>query len=168
MKIGIISDTHQNVMSADLRFFFKDLKSKVDFLIHCGDINGIDFLSELKEIFDSKLIAVLGNMDRESLETILNSVEIIEVEGLKIGVTHSTGAPAQTPENAYEILKKEKPDIILFGHSHHPYNEYREKILMLNPGSLLDETFAPYTSYGLIEIINGKIIKNEIIRKKID
>ncbi|MBU1888025.1 MAG: metallophosphoesterase family protein, partial [Candidatus Omnitrophica bacterium] len=51
----------------------------------------------------------------------------------------------------------QKPDIIIFGHSHVPMNEYIDGVLFFNPGSATDTVFAPYRSYGIIEIENGEV-----------
>jgi putative phosphoesterase len=65
------------------------------------------------------------------------------------------------PRNLIELLKKEfsnpRPDIIVFGHSHMPMNECIEGVLFFNPGSPTDTAFAPYKSYGIIEIKDDKI-----------
>ena len=52
--------------------------------------------------------------------------------------------------------------MLVFGHSHQPMNEIKDGILHFNPGSPTDKIFAPFNSYGILEIndkINGKIIK---------
>jgi putative phosphoesterase len=155
-------------MSAELRLFFESLKKEIDYIVHAGDINGIDFLTELKDIFKDRLIVVSGNMDNEGLSGILKNEEVVELEKITIAVTHSYGAPVDAPSNAYNLMKKHNPDIIIFGHSHHALNKINENgVLMFNPGSLLDEVYAPYTSYGMIEINNGEIVSREIKRIKI-
>jgi len=61
-----------------------------------------------------------------------------------------------------EAFKNDKVDLIIFGHSHCGLNEKKGGILFFNPGSATDKVFAPYNSYGIIEI-NDKI-KATIIR----
>ena len=59
-------------------------------------------------------------------------------------------------------FKKDKVDIIIFGHSHTPENKKIDGILFFNPGSLTDKDFAPYNSYGILELndeIEAKIIR---------
>ena len=71
------------------------------------------------------------------------------------------------PRNLIDMLKKEfsaqKPDIVIFGHSHTPMNKYIDGTLFFNPGSPTDTIFAPYKSYWIIEIqddnINAKIYR---------
>jgi hypothetical protein len=55
-----------------------------------------------------------------------------------------------------------KVDVVVFGHSHHPMNEKIDDVLYFNPGSATDTVFAPYRSYGILEMTNtitGRIIK---------
>jgi putative phosphoesterase len=139
------------------------LSDEVDFLIHAGDIDKIDFLVDLKIMFENRFLAVVGNMDSGKILEHLNDVESIVLEKIKISVTHTGGHPSETVQKAIDTFHKKNPDIIIFGHSHHPYNQYHGKTLLFNPGSLLDKRYAPYTSYGIIEIENGKILSSQII-----
>jgi predicted phosphodiesterase len=43
-------------------------------------------------------------------------------------------------------------DAVLFGHSHRPQREVRNGVLLFNPGSPTDRLFAPYNSYGVLEV----------------
>ena len=58
----------------------------------------------------------------------------------------------------------EKPDIIVFGHSHLPMNEYIKGVLYFNPGSATDTVFAPYRSYGIIEIKKDGTLNSNIYK----
>ncbi|MCK9225495.1 MAG: metallophosphoesterase [Candidatus Muirbacterium halophilum] len=163
MKIGVVSDTHYDVLEGNIKKFFENLSNEVDFLIHAGDIDKLDFLIDLKMMFENRFVAVSGNMDSGKILEHLNDIETITIEKLRISVTHTGGHPSETVEKAIETFKKTPSDIIIFGHSHHPYNQYHGKTLLFNPGSLMDKRYAPYTSYGILEINNGKIISSNII-----
>jgi predicted phosphodiesterase len=59
-------------------------------------------------------------------------------------------------------FKGDNVDCIVFGHSHRPMNEMVKKVLLFNPGSPTDKIFAPYNSYGVIELkgeLTADIIK---------
>jgi putative phosphoesterase len=61
-----------------------------------------------------------------------------------------------------EAFKNDGVDIVIFGHSHQPFNQMVKGILFFNPGSPTDEIFAPYKSFGIIEIndtIEARIVK---------
>lgn len=155
MRIGIISDTHIPDKSAKLTdALLKALKGS-DLILHAGDLIELSVLEDLKKI--AKVEAVYGNMDPSNVKAVLKEKRIFSAAGKKICLMHGYGPP----DKLIEVLKKEfsmeKPDIIVFGHSHAPINEYIDGILFFNPGSATDTVFAPYKSYGIIEIDKGGI-----------
>jgi len=157
MKIGVISDTHLSIENSLLpENLIKGLEG-CDLIIHAGDLVDLSVLEPLKKI--AKVEAVCGNMDGHDVKCKLAEKKILNVQGKKICIMHGFGHP----DKLVDILKKEffqeKPDIIIFGHSHAPKNEYIEGVLFFNPGSVTDTVFAPYRSYGIIEIgNNGEIM----------
>lgn len=155
MKIGVISDTHLSKGCGSLPEKLTCELKKCSLIIHAGDLIDISILEALNEL--SKTEAVLGNMDNYSLKSKLEDKKILNIEGKKICVMHGYGHP----DKLVDILKKElfleKPDVIIFGHSHVPKNEYLDGVLFFNPGSATDTVYAPYRSYGIIEINKGEI-----------
>jgi len=160
MRIGVISDTHIPDAIDELpQKIYEDFK-KVDLIIHAGDIVSLDTLNKLKKI---KMVeAVYGNMDYPEVRKVLNQKEIINVGRFKIGIFHGRGAPSGLVELLKREFKNDKVDCIIFGHSHNPVNMVSDGVLFFNPGSVTDKVFAPYNSYGILEIgdkIIGEIIK---------
>lgn len=162
MKIGVISDTHISDKTCELNAELLSALKGCGLIIHAGDLIDLCVLEELKKI--SKVEAVYGNMDSPAVRSLLQEKKIMDAGGKKICIMHGYG----NPDNLLDLLKKnfsiEKPDIIIFGHSHVPMNEYVEGILFFNPGSVTDTVFAPYRSYGIIEVsdegrINASIHK---------
>ena len=161
MKIGVISDTHLSRGSGELpENLIKELR-KCGLIIHAGDLVDISVLDSLSKI--SKVLAVRGNMDDDNVKTKLEIKEILNIEGKKICVMHGYGHPDKLVDILKDEFFSEKPDIIIFGHSHAPKNEYIDGVLFFNPGSVTDTVFAPYRSYGIIEIDKG-VIKAEIYK----
>lgn len=159
MRIGVISDTHIKASIKDLpKVIFEDFK-KVDLILHAGDLVNIAVLDDLKKIAQTK--AVVGNMDFPEVERVLPKKETIQIGRFKVGLIHGYGAP----DGLIERIKREfEPDVnmIVFGHSHRPVNESRDGVLFFNPGSPTDKIFAPFNSYGIIEIDDK--IKTTIIK----
>ncbi len=157
MRIGVVSDTHSKSIP---RIVVDDFK-KVDFIIHTGDfctLRDLEFFSRIKEVK-----GVCGNMDDRQLRSILPKQLFIEVEGVIVGIAHGGGAHSNILNFIRKEFKDKKTDVIVFGHSHHPMNEYIGSTLYFNPGSCTDTIFAPYRSYGILEINNGKV-QSKIIR----
>lgn len=126
----------------------------VDMIIHCGDLCDLDVLKQLQTI--TKVVAVQGNMDDGVLRKKLPLKEKLDIEGVKIGVYHGHGVSRDAIGNAAAQFAHEPVDIILFGHSHKPLLEKQGSIMFFNPGSPNDAVRAPYFSYGIIEVNQGK------------
>ena len=157
MKIGVVSDTHSKSLPKQMMDDFK----KVDFIIHAGDFCGWEDYEALAKIKEVK--AVYGNMDTLEIRQRFPRKQIINYQNYQIGLFHGEGPPPTLLEKVKEEFRDDRVDVIIFGHSHQPFNEKIGKILFFNPGSPNDEIFAPYCSYGILEIfergIEGKLIK---------
>ncbi|MCX5700124.1 MAG: metallophosphoesterase [Candidatus Omnitrophica bacterium] len=161
MKIVAIADTHIPERSDKLPLELLEEIKLADAVIHAGDFVSLELFKELKAIC-KQVIAVRGNMDAGELAKELPEKEIFKVGKFRIGVMHGYGAPGRVAELLLLEFKKDKLDMIVFGHSHTPLNEKIGSVIMFNPGSPTDKVFAPYVSYGVIEIddkIEAKIVK---------
>ncbi|MCK9430566.1 MAG: YfcE family phosphodiesterase [Candidatus Omnitrophica bacterium] len=160
MKIGVISDTHIADKDEHIPRIILDVFKQMDMVLHAGDMVDLRVIDELRSACP-KVIAVAGNMDQEAVKNKYPVKEIVEVSGYKIGLMHGSGAPLNLIDLLKGAFKEDKPDIIVFGHSHKPMNEFIGNVLFFNPGSATDFT-AEYNSYGIIELaeeINARIIK---------
>ena len=160
VKIGVISDTHIST-AEDLPNELQGAFVDADLILHAGDLVNLTILEELKKI-GPEVRAVWGNMDSPDVKRALRDVEIIQIKQFRIGLTHGSGAPFNLMKTVKEKFKNEQVDCIVYGHSHSPRNEMHQGTLFFNPGSPTDKFFAPYNSYGILEIdkeIVGRIIK---------
>lgn len=161
MKIIAISDTHVRKGIEDIPSELIELFEKSDMVLHSGDFVSLKFYEELSAVCN--LNAVAGNMDPPEISSILPRRLIIDVDGVKIGLTHGWGTPKETPINVAREFADDDVDVIVFGHTHSPLCEKRGDVLLFNPGSLLDKRFSPKNSYGVIQINKGTIKKAEIV-----
>jgi len=157
MKIVVLSDTHSRTVPTQV----KKALEKADLVIHAGDISDVKMLEELESINDIE--AVSGNMDDAILRKKLSRRLILKCEGVRIGVFHGEGSPEGMLNRIEKEFETEDVDVIVFGHSHAPLNKRMKDILFFNPGSPNDDIFAPYCSYGILEI-EGNSIKANIIK----
>jgi len=159
MKIGIVSDTHIPKAALDLpEDVYNDFVS-VDLILHAGDLVELAVIRNLEKIAPVK--AVYGNMDMHEVKETLPMKDIIKVGKFRIGLIHGYGHP----NSLIRVVRTEfdkNIDAIVFGHSHLPLNEKSGNTLFFNPGSPTDKVFAPYNSYGILEV--GKEIIGRIIR----
>ncbi|MGE5482587.1 MAG: metallophosphoesterase family protein [Bacteroidota bacterium] len=77
-----------------------------------------------------------------------------------IGLVHGhEGLGRTTPERAARHFPD--ADVVVFGHSHQPMNEWRDDRLLFNPRSATDRRRAPRCSVGILEV--GETVRGEII-----
>ncbi|HRZ39856.1 MAG TPA: metallophosphoesterase [Candidatus Omnitrophota bacterium] len=157
MKIGVVADTHSKKLPPQL---IKDFKS-VDLIIHAGDICDESGLKQLQILAEVK--GVCGNMDDQKLGAMFPERCILTCEDCRIGVVHGQGPKGQVLKFVQETFRKEKVDVVVFGHTHTPCQETVGSVLYFNPGSPTDDIFAPYRSYGILEI-SGKDVRARIIK----
>jgi putative phosphoesterase len=150
LRIGVISDTHTSSIDELPAKIIKTL-TRVNLIIHAGDFTERAVLEGLKKL--GKVKAVCGNMDSDELKKILPQKELFEVDHKKIGLVHGSGGPWGIAARVRELFGD--ADIIIYGHSHQPDNQYIGESLMFNPGQARN-------SLGLLTI--EKEIKAEIIR----
>lgn len=161
LRIGVIADTHIPISAMHVPKKITDAFRKVDMVAHAGDILELSVLDELKKSC-ADIKAVWGNMDPYETRKKLPETEIFGFGSHKIGLTHGKGDPAGLIRQLAEKFKDDSVDIIIFGHAHYPVNEEHNGILYFNPGSATDTIYAPYNSYGIIEIndkIEARIVK---------
>ena len=141
--IAVVSDTH----CREWEEVHRDIRTAVagaDIAVHCGDFTHIDVVEGIRRTAKRALV-VHGNSDPVEVRRAIPYVEILEVEGRRIGVTHPVwGGP---PFELGELLPDfpEPVDAILFGHLHETVNELRDGILFVNPGQGYSSFMVPAT-----------------------
>jgi putative phosphoesterase len=146
MKIGLISDTH-NYLDPRVPEIFRG----VDHILHAGDVGLSSLIIELEQI--APVTAVIGNTD-ESLP--LREAELVVLDGKKFLIHHIV-TPGITPARIAERFEKEKPDVLMFGHTHKPFAEQFGPTLFFNPGYAGRQRFNLPRTVALMEITNGEI-----------
>lgn len=153
VKIGVISDTHVPRRALHLPGAIFTALKDVDLILHAGDLVTLPVLQELSAV--APVEAVWGNMDEFEVRSRLPRLRVVEAAGVKIGLIHGDGGGFDTPQRALRAFAG--VHCVVFGHTHRPYNEYRGKTLLFNPGSLTDPRSGGQGSYGLLHIQDGRI-----------
>ena len=156
--IYVISDTHVPERMAKLPRKFLDKIKPHDVIFHAGDFVNWEAFKELES--RATLYAVRGNMDHSKIRDCLNKKKLVSLQGKRIGIYHGSGSPFGLEEKVY-VEFEEKPDVIIFGHSHIPYNKKKENTLLFNPGSLSGNMTGPFATYGILTI-EGNDVWGEI------
>ena len=153
MKVGVLSDTHIPSKAKALPNVVIQAFKGVDHIIHAGDINSFEVLDALECL--APVTAVSGNIDPIQIQEVLSDKIIVTLNGYRIGITHGHGRTGKTLDRAIKCFQDEDVDCIIFGHSHIPYCEFRNNILLFNPGSPTDKRRNEYFSFGILELEDG-------------
>lgn len=149
MRIGVISDTHVRTFN-EIPDSILIALSGADLIVHAGDFTERAVIEGLRTLGEVK--AVFGNMDSAELKRTLPQKELFVLNGKKIGLTHGSGEPWGIARRVRQLFGD--VDLIIYGHSHEPNNQYIQGSLLFNPGRARD-------SFGLLTIDDE--IKAEII-----
>lgn len=146
MKIGVISDTHNYF---DPRI--PELFAGVDHILHAGDIGLPWIILELEHI--APVTAVLGNND-EGLS--FRETEVVKLAHRKFLVHHIVD-PHRPSETLGRALARECPDVVVFGHSHKPFNAVIGGALYFNPGYAGKPRFGEPRSLAVLHCGHGSV-----------
>lgn len=131
MYIGLISDTH-GVFSDGFRKFLEP----VDVIWHAGDFGGgLSFADEIAAF--KPLVGVSGNCDGQDIRREYPQFQYLEVQGLKVLMTHIGGSPGHYDLRAHALIDQYRPDVFICGHSHilKVMRDQRYGLLYINPGA---------------------------------
>lgn len=143
-RVGLISDTHGFLDPAVATHF-----AGVDHIIHGGDIGWPRIILELEQI--APVTAVLGNVDT-GLH--FRETELITIERRRILVHHIVN-PRKLSDPVQRRLARERPDIVVFGHTHEPFCEVVDGVLFVNPGSAGKSRFGKPRTLAVLHWVAG-------------
>lgn len=158
MKIGVISDTHIPVVADKIPEEALKQFEGVDMILHSGDLVSLDVLEQLNKI--AKTVAVYGNMDYSAARGSLPDKIVVKAGKFTIGLIHGGGAPWDITDRIRREF--DKVNVIVFGHTHQPMNEWLDGVLFFNPGTPTDLRFSHKKTVGIIEAgadIKGRIVE---------
>lgn len=138
-KVGIISDTH-GLLRPEVIELLKDC----DCILHAGDVDRPEILNQLRYL--GNLYAVRGNNDGDWARNLSVTLRF-KIEGIEFFMTHNKKDVAWELGNA---------QIVIFGHSHHFFEEQIDGRLWLNPGSCGRSRFGGEVTMAVMTIDDGK------------
>ena len=146
-RIGLVSDTH-GMFDPLLPELLKDVAA----ILHAGDVGSPEILDQFKKICPI-LVTVSGNVDTHvpGLEK-LPAFAKRSLMGIRILITHYTGSSDFLLPPVTAAIKKEKPALVLSGHTHKPLIEEKDGILYVNPGSCGPRRFELPRTCGILTV----------------
>lgn len=162
-RLLLLSDTHVPARAKRLPEQVWHAVDDADLVMHAGDWVDVETLSALEERA-ARLIGVYGNNDGSALRERLPEIAYAEVEELRFAIIHETGAATGRERRvdaafaAHEDGAGPQPDVLVFGHSHIPWDSVTPRgIRLLNPGSPTDRRRQPVCTMMTAVVDGGRL-----------
>jgi len=152
VELLLIADTHVPKRAKDLPAAVWDQVARVDVVVHAGDWVTPPLLDEL-EGRAARLLACWGNNDGDELRRRLPERADATLDGVRFTVVHETGASAG--RDARMAARYPDTDVLVFGHSHIPWDTTAGGLRLLNPGSPTDRRRQPHCTYMTATVSNA-------------
>jgi len=152
--VAIISDTHMPRGARSIPTTCLDRLRAADAILHAGDFTALAVLEELESL-GPPLAGVHGNMDDAGVRARLPAQRVVDLERVRIGMTHDAGPRAGREER----LARRFPgcDAVVYGHTHEPQVTEHDGVWILNPGSPIERRRAPVHTMLMVEIAEGRL-----------
>ncbi len=124
---------------------------RADLILHAGDLMDPEILDELAGY--APVRAVAGNLDPPEADL----PERLEFEfgGARVAMIHDSGPK----RGRRSRMRRRFPEarVVVFGHSHIPWLEDEDGLLLLNPGSPTDKRRQPEYTLALLHADGGQV-----------
>lgn len=147
----VLADTHIPRRAKSLPEALVPHLKVVGLVLHAGDLMDPALLHELAAF--APVRAVRGNLDPQDAN--LPETQEFGFGGTRIAMVHDSGRK----EGRRNRLKRRFPDarVVVFGHSHIPFLEDEDGLLLLNPGSPTDKRRQPRHTFALLCVEEGSV-----------
>jgi len=155
VQLVLLTDTHVPARARDLPAPLWDAIDAADVVVHAGDWVSTGLL-DLLDSRTRQLVASYGNNDGADLRARLPLVARADLDGVRLGVVHETG-PATGREARCDVAYPDL-DVLVFGHSHIPWDTVTPGGLrLLNPGSPTDRRRQPVATFMTASVADGAL-----------
>ena len=146
---AVIVDTHIPRRAKELPKAILPHLERADLILHAGDLMDSALLGVLGAY--APVRAVRGNLDPP--EAGLPETLEFDFGGARIAMIHNSGRK----QGRRNRMKRRFPEarVVIFGHSHIPWLEDEDGLLLLNPGSPTDKRRQPDYTFALLRVEDG-------------
>lgn len=159
MRIAVLADTHAPRFWKRCPPAVAAAVDGVDLILHAGDVCTAAVLHDLEA--RAPVCAVMGNNDDQDVAA-WGATDTLELElaGLNLAMVHDSG-PAR---GRSARLRRRFPaaGVVIFGHSHVPWDETVDGQRCLNPGSPTDRRRQPRPTMAQLVIRDGAVVSARI------
>ena len=160
MRVAVLSDTHSPRFWKTCPPRVAEVLGGVDLILHAGDVCRVETLRELEQW--APVWAVRGNNDGEDIVA-WGAPDVLETDlgGVSLAMVHDSGpATGRGPR-----LRRRFPDasLVVFGHSHIPWDQGHAGQRAFNPVSPTDRRRQPHGTVGELVVDDGVVRSARII-----
>ncbi len=147
----VLADTHIPRRARALPEGLVPYLEKADLILHAGDLIVASLLDELFAY--APVRAVKGNVDGPDVN--LPKTQEFDFGGIRVAMIHDSGRK----EGRRKRMRRRFPEarVVVFGHSHVPFLEDEDGLLLLNPGSPTDRRRQPRHTFALLWVEEGRV-----------
>jgi len=151
LLVVVVADTHIPRRAKGLPDGLVSHLEAADLILHAGDLLVEDVLYELEHY--APVRAVKGNVDGWDVR--LPGTLEFEVGDVSVAMIHDAGPK----KGRSGRMRRRFPGarVVVFGHSHIPWLEDEDGLMLLNPGSPTDRRRAPDHTFALLHVEAGGI-----------
>jgi uncharacterized protein len=154
VRVAVLSDTHAPRRWKHCPAAVARVLDGADAILHAGDVCTAVVLEQLSAW--APVYAVLGNNDGPDVAA-WGAPESLELElgGVRVAMIHDSGTAKGRPAR----LRRLFPDaqLVVFGHSHIPWDQTHDGQRSFNPGSPSDRRRQPHGTVGELILADGRI-----------
>jgi putative phosphoesterase len=160
MRVAVLADTHGPRHWKACPLAVAERLKDVELILHAGDVCVAAVLDELATYAPVRV--VLANNDGPDVAAwgAPQSVEF-DLDGVAVAMLHDSGPAAGRAAR----LRRQFPDadLVVFGHSHIPWDAEQDGQRSFNPGSPTDRRRQPHGTMGLLHVEHGRITSADIV-----
>ena len=147
----VVADTHIPRRAKALPEALVAHLGGADLILHAGDLMDPAILDELAA--HAPIVAVRGNLDPPEA----NLPETLELEfgGVGVAMIHDSGPKRGRRGRMRRRFPQAR--VVVFGHSHIPWLEDEDGLLLLNPGSPTDKRRQPEHTFAVLRAEGGRV-----------
>lgn len=160
VRVVVLADTHAPRRWKSCPPRVAPYLRRADVILHAGDVCTAEVLDELAGY--APVHAVRGNNDGPDVAAwgAPDAAEL-DLDGLRVAMVHDSGPAAGRMRRMRRMFPE--ADLVVFGHSHIPFDEREDGLRLFNPGSPTDRRRQPAGTLGVLRIEAGRLVRARIV-----
>lgn len=160
LRVAVVSDTHAPRFWKAIPPAVAQQLDGADVILHAGDVCVPAVLDELAAF--APVHAVRGNNDGDGVAT-WGAPETLELDldGVRVAMIHDSGQKQGRAARMRRLFPE--ADVVVFGHSHIPWDTEEDGQRLFNPGSPTDKRRQPRGTMGHLVLDAGTIVSATIV-----